>query len=179
MAGKLKNAQGYCQSSLQSKYTEEEERVIVGVKQKLGSIMQKNTFLAEDVQRMDDEEEESADEGSSDEDVDYDEEQEQEQDEPLSWNDVFGENGDGVPTGESSKSNVDKEVSSEEETESRSKKEPRMKTNKKKAMNFYTNSNVKNKNRNRSALLKSLPVGKKGERRKQRKDVWIFRFLPV
>jgi len=150
---------------------EEEERVIVGVKQKLGSIMQKNTFLAEDVQRMDDEEEESVDEGSGDEDVDDDEEEEQEQDAPLSWNDVFGENGDGDPTGESSKSNVDKGVSSEEETESRSKKEPRMKTNKKKAMNFYTNSNVKNKNRNRSALLKSLPVGKKGERRKQRKDV--------
>jgi nuclear GTP-binding protein len=89
---------------------EDEERVVVGVKQKLGSIMQKNTFLAEDIQRMDDEEEaqESADEGSDDEDDDNDEETEQE--EPLSWNDVFGESGEGAPVGESSKSNVEQGI---------------------------------------------------------------------
>jgi nuclear GTP-binding protein len=71
----------------------EEERA-VGVKQKLGSIMQKNTFLPEDIQRMDDEEEEdeSPDEGSDGEDV----EEEEEEEEQLSWNDVFGEKDTGV-----------------------------------------------------------------------------------
>ena len=81
------------------KATEVEEKVIAGVKQKLGSIMQKNTFLAEDIQRMDDEEaEESADEGSSEEDVDGDEEEaEEEQEDKLSWNDVFGETSEARP----------------------------------------------------------------------------------
>lgn len=34
-----------------------------------------------------------------------------------------------------------------------------------KATNFYSKANVKNKNREKAALLKSLPVGKKGESR--------------
>ena len=88
---------------------EDAERGVVGYKQKLGSIMQKNTFLAEDIQRMDDEEDaqESADGGSGSEDVDEDEQKEEEPEEQLSWNDVFGEKVEEAPTGESSKSNVD------------------------------------------------------------------------
>lgn len=39
-----------------------------------------------------------------------------------------------------------------------------------KAENFYSNANVKNKNRKQAALLKSLPVGKKGEGRRRKKD---------
>ena len=87
-----------------AKATEVEEKAVVGVKQKLGSIMQKNTFLAEDIQRMDDEEdaEESADEGSSEEDIDGDEEEAEEQEDKLSWNDVFGETNEGRPVAEKS-----------------------------------------------------------------------------
>jgi nuclear GTP-binding protein len=74
----------------------------------------------------------------------------------------------------------------DEDTQPR-KKEPRMKTNKvwwfdiyiftiltmvrqRKAENYYSNANIKNKNRQQSALLKSLPVGKKGDRRKHGKS---------
>jgi len=149
-----------------AKAVEVEEGRTVGVKQKLGSIMQKNTFLPEDIQRMDDEEvEESADEGSDEENIDEDEEEEEEE-EQLSWNDVFGEKASDVVA---VKSAADEDESSEDEAGTRPTKEPRMKTNKKKAANFYTSSNVKNKNRSKSALLKSLPAGKNAERRKQRK----------
>jgi len=110
----------------------EDEKKVVGVKQKLGSIMQKNTFLAEDIQRMDDDEEaeESVDESSVDEGDDGNEEE-----------------GEEKPVGE--KSTVDEgDVaylvmpthklmviyhpggSSGDESESQPKKEPRMKTNK-------------------------------------------------
>jgi nuclear GTP-binding protein len=129
----------------------EDEKKVVGVKQKLGSIMQKNTFLAEDIQRMDDDEEaeESVDESSVDEGDDGNEEEgeEKQQEEQLSWNDVFGEASETPPVGE--KSTVDEgDVaylvmpthklmviyhpggSSGDESESQPKKEPRMKTNK-------------------------------------------------
>jgi nuclear GTP-binding protein len=94
-----KMAKAKAKAKGKGKATEVEEKVIAGVKQKLGSIMQKNTFLAEDIQRMDDEEaEESADEGSSEEDVDGDEEEaEEEQEDKLSWNDVFGETSEARP----------------------------------------------------------------------------------
>jgi nuclear GTP-binding protein len=136
---------------------EKEDKAIVGVKQKLGSIMQKNTFLAEDVQRIDDEEEaESADEGSDDDDDDDLDTGEEAEEEPLSWNDVFEENGgaDG-----SSKSNINEGnttflttkahellltdligVSLEDgEPESRPKKGLRMKTNKVRSPKNFTN----------------------------------------
>jgi len=35
----------------------------------------------------------------------------------------------------------------------------------KKAENFYSKANVKNKNRSKAALLRSLPVGKRTDRR--------------
>lgn len=127
-----------------AKAMEIEEERAVGVKQKLGSIMQKNTFLPEDIQRMDDEEEEeSPDEGSDEDDV---EEEKEDKEEQLSWNDVFGEKDTDVSA---EKSAVDKgkkicfqqfspinsrsfqlDESSEDKGEARPKKEPRMKTNK-------------------------------------------------
>ncbi|KAF7977999.1 hypothetical protein HWV62_1849 [Athelia sp. TMB] len=162
----------------------EEERKI-GVKQKLGSMMQKNTFVPEDIQRMDDEEEDEVEEtmdvdeesmddeedAEGDSEKDSDEasgiEESEEEQEELSWGDVFGEKTDEASTAEKSAIHMDTDEDSDSEVKV---KEPRMKTNKRKAANFYTDSNVKNKNRNKSALLKSLPVGKKGERRKPRKD---------
>lgn len=84
------------------------EDVTIGVKQRLGSIMQKNTFVAEDIQRMDDEEQEEKamevdDEEASGDDVQNDsdeadgiEESDEEQEE-LSWGDVFGEKTDDAP----------------------------------------------------------------------------------
>jgi len=162
-----------------------ENEKTIGVKQKLGSLMQKNTFVPEDIQRMDDEDDEDDEDpmsvengsveenASGEEDVEDDadeasgiEESEQEQEE-LSWGDVFGEEKDN----DSSvvKPSIRMDTSDEGDSEAKT-KEPRMKTNKRKAANFYTNSNVKNKNRNKSALLKTLPIGKKGERRKPRKD---------
>jgi len=145
-----------------------EEKSIVGVKQNLGSIMQKNNFAMDDIRPLeleDVEESDGADSaavGSADEDEGDDEDVEEE----LSWNDVFGQT-EGAPTEEG---NEGEDQSSEDDTESRPKKEPRMKTNKRKAVNFYSSANVKDKNRNRAAFLRSQPVGKKGEGRKRRKD---------
>ncbi|KAH7924488.1 NGP1NT-domain-containing protein [Leucogyrophana mollusca] len=155
----------------------EHELEVVGVKQNLKSIMQKNTFLAEDVRQMDDEggdeeiPEESEGEGASDSEEAEGEGEEDAGEGELSWNDVFAEKGvsKAVDDEADGSSSADKgDVSDAEPTAP--KKAPRMKTNKKKSENFYTSANVKNKNRNKAALLKSLPVGKKGEGRKRRRD---------
>ncbi|KAF9225269.1 NGP1NT-domain-containing protein [Gyrodon lividus] len=158
---------------------EEKEKEVVGVKQNLKSIVQKNTFLAEDVRPLEDEdevdEEDVSDAGSGDDDDEGEgsasEEAADTGDDELTWNDVFKEEGRLIASG-----NVSSEapqfgkgdVSSDEESPAPARRDSRMKTNKKKAENFYTNANVKNKNRTKAALLKSLPVGKKGEGRKRR-----------
>lgn len=148
---------------------------VLAVKQNLKTITQKNTFLAEDVQPLDEDDEgisntpgdhasDEVDEGSergSDEDN-------EDEVEELSWNDVFDDRKE--PASEA----VKDELPSAEQGDASDieatapTKEPRMKTSKKKAENFYTNSNVKNKNRHKAAVMKSLPVGKKGEGRKRR-----------
>ena len=69
---------------------EEQERQ-VGVKQKLGSIMQRNTFLAEDIRRMDEEKEEGEGEGEKGEDEEAANDASEEVEEELSWNDVYQE----------------------------------------------------------------------------------------
>ncbi|KAG6380703.1 NGP1NT-domain-containing protein [Boletus reticuloceps] len=153
---------------------EEEEKEVVSVKQNLNSIMRKNTFLAEDIRPLEAEAEVndvalsddgSPKEGSSEDTSDTD------ADPGLSWNDVFPEEGnqntDSIVTNAVIQS-AKGYVSSDEETPAPPKKEPRMRTGKKRAENFYTHANVKNKNRSKVALLKSLPVGKKGEGRKRR-----------
>ncbi|KAK0481442.1 NUC091 domain-containing protein [Armillaria novae-zelandiae] len=149
------------------KAVEAEDSVVPGVKQNLGSIMQKNTFLAEDVRALEPEEAgedqvEVQDDGS--EDAEEEEKDEAEEEDDLTWDDVF----EGIK--ESAEGQVEPEVSApiEKKEPPTPKKEARMKTNKQKATNFYSSTNVKNKNREKAALLRSLPVGKKtsGNRRR-------------
>lgn len=154
------------------------EPEILAVKQNLKTITQKNTFLAEDVQPLDE------DDGEDDEisgapgdrvlgeedkcsELGSDEDNEDEVEE-LSWNDVFNDGkGSANEVVEDKLSSAEQGDTSDVEDTAPTKKS-RMKTNKKKAENFYTNTNVKNKNRSKAALMKSLPVGKKGEGRKRR-----------
>ncbi|KAJ8502774.1 hypothetical protein ONZ45_g11442 [Pleurotus djamor] len=136
------------------------EQSAPSVKQNLGSIMQKNTFVPEDVQPLEeeftadiDDDEVEGDDAAEDDSQSNDENGEEE--EELSWNDVFT-GCDPTPSGNAPSSPVVEAppLSDDEQP----KKEPRMKTNKKKAQNFYSGSNVKNKNRNKAAVMKSLPV---------------------
>ncbi|KAG1779602.1 NGP1NT-domain-containing protein [Suillus placidus] len=150
----------------------------LAVKQNLKTITQKNTFLAEDVQPLDEDDGEDEeisgapgdhaldDEGESSE-LGSDEDNEDEVEE-LSWNDVFNDRTEPVnEVVEGELSSAEQGDVSDVEVTAPAKKS-RMKTNKKKAENFYTNTNVKNKNRSKAAVMKSLPVGKKGEGRKRR-----------
>ncbi|KAF8203971.1 P-loop containing nucleoside triphosphate hydrolase protein [Pholiota molesta] len=140
---------------------------VPGVKQNLKTLIQKNTFLPEDIEKLD-EEEEAVGEGNEgeaslvEEDQDQDGEGEEEEEE-LRWNDVF----EGIKTSEPMDEEIDADVdidadADDDASETEAKKEARMKTNKRKAENFYTSANVKNKSRSKAALMKSLPVGKKG-----------------
>lgn len=81
-----------------------EEKRVPGVKQNLGSIMQKNTFVGEDLRSLEGidlegesevarDEEEGGDDAASDDD-----DGEVEEDAPLAWGDVFVEEGNIVPT---------------------------------------------------------------------------------
>ncbi|KAF9486531.1 NGP1NT-domain-containing protein [Pholiota conissans] len=147
---------------------------VPGVKQNLKTLIQKNTFLPEDIEKLDEEEE--AVEEASDEEVnpadEGDESEGEEEEEELKWGDVF----EGIKTSEpietqeeDEDADADADVDAatdadadDDTSEAETKKEARMKTNKRKAANFYTSANVKNKSRSKAALLKSLPVGKKG-----------------
>lgn len=156
-----------------------DEPEVLAVKQNLKTITQKNTFLAEDVQPLDEDDGEDdensrvpgdrvlgeEDKGSE---LGSDEDNEDEVEE-LSWNDVFNDKKEPLASevAEDKLSSAEQGDTSDVEDTAPTKKS-RMKTNKKKAENFYTNTNVKNKNRNKAALMKSLPVGKKGEGRKRR-----------
>lgn len=118
---------------------EEREQRPVGVKQNFGSIMQKNSFVGEDVRPLEDgdgevEEKESTEKSGSEE-----EDESEEEEEALGWNDVF--KGDGTPVGaEGEAPTVFSKLSDEEDAASeaedsdnepaRPQKEPRMTTNK-------------------------------------------------
>jgi len=167
-----------------------EEKRIPGVKQNLGSIMQKNTFVGEDLRSLEgiDLEGESEDanaEEEGDDDAASDNDDEMEEDAPLAWGDVFVEERNILPTktagsgaagekeedwsGITSLPEEAMEHSGDESEESAKQgKEVRMTTNKKKAENFYTNANVKNKSRAKAMLLRSLQ-GKNGSRNRERK----------
>jgi len=155
---------------------ETEEKEVVSVKQNLNSIIQKNTFLAEDIRPLENKagayDEALSDEASPEEGYQALEVTSDADDDPaLSWNDVFEEEGHQNIDSNISNAVIESakgDVSSDEESPELPKKEPRMKTGKKRAENFYTNANVKNKTRGKVASLKSLPVGKKGEGRKRR-----------
>ncbi|RPD82762.1 NGP1NT-domain-containing protein [Lentinus tigrinus ALCF2SS1-7] len=165
---------------------EEQEQRLIGVKQNLGSIMQKNSFVADDIRPLEDEDAVGGAEDEEDEGEESDEAEEaEEEEEALAWNDVF--KGDQVPADaeevddgpdtvfsklsddEESAASGAEESADDEEESSRAQKEPRMKTNKKKATNFYTSANVKNKNRQKAAVMKSLQSGDKGGSRKRRR----------
>ncbi|KAF9260830.1 NGP1NT-domain-containing protein [Marasmius fiardii PR-910] len=144
---------------------------VPGVKQNLGSIMQKNSFLAEDVKPLEPEFTVGDDEAEGGGGTDGDEsEREEEEGGELAWNDVWNgiQEQPTIATPEDSgNASEEQDVSNDQEAEGGQSKEPRMKTNKRKATNFYSNTNVKNKNRAKAALMKSLPTGKKaGGKRK-------------
>ncbi|SJL15685.1 related to Nucleolar GTP-binding protein 2 [Armillaria ostoyae] len=152
------------------KAVEAEDSVVPGVKQNLGSIMQKNTFLAEDVRALEPEDAaeddvEAQDDGSENAEKEQKDEAEEEEDD-LTWDDVF----EGIKESTEAEDQAEPEVSAsvEKKEPPAPKKETRMKTNKQKATNFYSNANVKNKNRDKAALLRSLPVGKKASGNRRR-----------
>ncbi|KIK63861.1 hypothetical protein GYMLUDRAFT_71979 [Collybiopsis luxurians FD-317 M1] len=149
----------------------EEEGETPSVKQNLGSIMQKNTFLAEDIQPLDDVEEEftgvTMDDEAEGESLDRigDEATEEDKEEELTWNDVF-EGVQQTPGEPEADLEVDQQDSSNEDTKQLApSKEPRMSTNKRKATNFYSTANVKNRNRSKAAHMKSLHTGKRQSRK--------------
>jgi len=115
-------------------------------------MMQKNTFVREDVQKLaeEDENDENDEEEKVEEEV-VDEEEEEEEEEELEWKDVF--------------EGIDTKIT--EESDATSKKEPRVATNKRKATNFYSSANVKNKSRKKA--LFTTAVGRTRTRKPQAK----------
>jgi nuclear GTP-binding protein len=90
---KREEAKGKGREKSRAVEEEREERLrSVGVRQNLGSIMQKNTFVGEDVRPIDGEGGEEVEEEEGEGDV----EGEEEQGDELGWNDVFPE--DAPPT---------------------------------------------------------------------------------
>ncbi|KZT42613.1 NGP1NT-domain-containing protein [Sistotremastrum suecicum HHB10207 ss-3] len=141
--------------------------LVPGVTQKLSGIIQKNTFVGEDARRFEEPEEAPDDnqEHENDEDEGSDVKKGSDEDEAVSaeelvWSDVYPESDEEKEAPKSDKKRKKREVDNNEE-ESKPAKEARMKTNKRKATNFFTNANVKNKNRNKAKLLEKLK-GTKG-----------------
>jgi len=164
-----------------------EEKRVPGVKQNLGSIMQKNTFIGEDVRSLegidlDGESEDGRYEEEDDDEAAADDDDVQvEEVPPLAWGDVFVEERSTAPTvcsgeeeeevwsGIASLPQEAEEYSDGDSEEPRKKaKEIRMTTNKRKAENFYKHANVKNKNRAKALLLRSLQ-GQNGSRNRDSK----------
>ncbi|KAI0830857.1 NGP1NT-domain-containing protein [Trametes gibbosa] len=155
---------------------EEEPLHPIGVKQNLGSIMQKNSFVGDDVRPLEQEVdvEEVVDENAEVEDS-ADEEEGEEEEEALAWDDVFKGDAPSKQDAEAEEGldehETEEEVTtlfsklSDDESPARPQKEPRMKTNKKKAANFYTSANVKNKNRDKAAVMRSLPRSDKRKKK--------------
>jgi len=112
---------------------------VPGVRQNLGTIMQKNTFVAEDVQQLDDlfvgpaAAEDEQDEAEAEED---EEDEPADEEEELTWNDVW--EGIKEDTTEIPETTVgeDDDSDADDEDAALTKKEPRMKTNKKKSLQF-------------------------------------------
>ncbi|CCM02760.1 uncharacterized protein FIBRA_04868 [Fibroporia radiculosa] len=166
-----------------------EGRPVVGVKQNLGSIMQKNTFVGEDVRPLEGEEN-ASEVGEEDQGGPEEEDAVSEGEEVgLSWNDVFQDDSKDAARTITVFSSTDEEDGGDEAMDQEDDegqnvslsaqadvsdgeaeaKEPRMKTNKRKATNFYSATNVKNKNRHKAALMKSLQGGDKDGRKRRRR----------
>ena len=177
-----------------------EERIhAIGVRQKLGSIVQKNTFVGEDVRPVEEEGGESVGEGEGEGEVGGEGDGSDEEEGELGWNDVFPEDApplmrsdDGASEDESVEED-DGIVSSEvddppSKEDAPVQKESRMTTNKvrpitsdpttanantliqqRKAANFYTNANVKNKNRKKAVLMRALTSAARADRSRKRR----------
>ncbi|PCH34407.1 NGP1NT-domain-containing protein [Wolfiporia cocos MD-104 SS10] len=171
---KRKRLEAEGKSKGKAKAAQEEEERVVGVKQNLRSIMQKNTFEAEDIRALEEEEEMD---GVAEDDEGAESGGEKEEDamavEELSWNDVFKGDADAdvedaTPTvfSQPEEDEAASAPASEGDDEEQPQKEPRMKTNKRKASNFYTTANVKNKSRKKASLMRSLQTGDTRKRRR-------------
>ena len=122
-----------------AKAHEEEPDRVPGVVQNFGSIMQKNSFVAEDIKPLDeevegaDEDAEGSDAGKSGgEDAEGDAEGEEEPEADLAWNDVFkgDDPAEETLTVFSKVDSTGPEQVSDAESEAAPQKDPRMKTNK-------------------------------------------------
>ncbi|KAJ9104555.1 GTPase required for pre-60S ribosomal subunit nuclear export and maturation [Naganishia friedmannii] len=150
-------------------------RRVKGVDQPISKIVTAGKFMGEDARRYSDmiqddepvvegdgydksDAEEEEGEEEEDEDGEDEDEEEEEEEAPMAWDEVF-EEGDKMST-RSAKSlgkqpateepvNKGKRAAEGELEEERPAKERRMTTNKKKAENYYTTANVKNRNRER------------------------------
>lgn len=165
------------------------EKRVKGVDQPIKKIVTMTKYMADDARREDESDEEMAEESEDaevDEDDDEDDEEDAEEDDEevdedddededeseeageLAWEDMFPE--DGKAAG--SKRKAAAEPASEDEDAPKAKKEARMTTNKKKATNFYTHANVKNRNRERKTpklpkqAERDARKGAKGAKRK-------------
>ncbi|KAG7100052.1 hypothetical protein E1B28_001836 [Marasmius oreades] len=161
--------------SLKNKGKGVDTSAVPGVKQNLGSIMQKNNFLAEDVKPLEQEfttEGDEAEEDGGDEENEEEENKEEGKGDELTWNDVWNgiqEEGTTEAPEDGGSASEEQAASDDDEVQAQTKGR-RMKTNKRKATNFYSNANVKNKNRTKAALMRSLPTGKNvGGKRKPAK----------
>jgi len=154
------------------------EKTVIGVQQQVNKILLNTKFLPDD--RVADGEdvpsemvdgEDAADAANSEDGGDNSDEAEEDAvedvEEPLEWDDVYAAVPDaGAPStelGPSPSKAVAKDIASDNENDTGKKtKAPRMKTNKKKASNFFTSANVKNKNPDRRGVkLGSDARGKK------------------
>jgi len=138
----------------------------------LKGIIQKNTFIPDDVKVIEEPEEvgekESVFKGFGDEvDAEGDDDEEEEE-EDLQWGDVFPEEKEAAKVDDTVDDDDDEDVDDESDEESaKPQKEPRMTTNKRKNANFYTTANVKNKSRVRTQL--GVPGPSRSKPKKGRK----------
>ncbi|EIW68598.1 hypothetical protein TREMEDRAFT_31855 [Tremella mesenterica DSM 1558] len=171
------------------------QRRVKGVEQPIKQIVTVTKFLAEDARREGEDDESSKEEVDHDENGDKDEsmedDEEDEDDEEseeedgqadLAWEDIFPadpstlpqeseSDDDSVPAPSTDRKGKRKGDDVEEE-EGQVEKKVRMTTNKKKASNFYTTANVKNRNRERKipkpGSEKERPRGSKGKGMRRR-----------
>ncbi|PVG01829.1 NGP1NT-domain-containing protein [Serendipita vermifera] len=138
------------------------------VPQKLGGIIQKNKFEGDDVRPLeeeqtlesaeadeDDEKVSSGDENSNSDGPSQSEDEEVQSDEELGWDDVMGavmghtSKEEDSPLPSRTRTTTATSDNEGDKPRKRQKKDSRMTTNKKKAENFFTKANVKNRNRER------------------------------
>ncbi|KAG8868192.1 GTPase required for pre-60S ribosomal subunit nuclear export and maturation [Serendipita sp. 405] len=154
------------ESTTEPQLAEKTSKELKPVPQKLSGIIQKNKFEQEDI-REEDEEDGDGDGDDGEEPTEEDDspdsamglEDETNHDKSLKWDDVLGAVvgaepefvSDTLPSRSLAvQDSLDEGADDDEEPDLRKKqKEPRMKTNKRKAANFYTSANVKNRNRER------------------------------